>query len=89
MACAASQPRAKASDARKRTDLAIQGIQTQLKEVLLAHHATIRELEKRVTQIQRKIKALDSSKKPTTSKKLSGIRKSKRKVKKRKPLRNK
>jgi hypothetical protein len=75
----------KHSDARKRTDLAIQGIQRQLKEVLLVHHTTIRELQKQVTQIQRKIKALDNSKKSTTSRKTSGIRKSKIKVKKRKP----
>jgi hypothetical protein len=79
----------KHSDARKRTDLAIQGIQTQLKEVLLVHHATIRDLEKQVTQIQRKIKALERSKRSTSSKKLGGIRKSKIKVKKKKPLRKK
>ena len=73
----------KHSDARKRTDLAIQGLQRQLKEVLLAHHANIRDLQKQVTQIQRKIKPLENSKKSTISKKSSGIRKS-NKVKKRK-----
>ena len=57
----------KHSDARKRTDLAIKDIQRQLKDILLVHHATIRDLQKQVTQIQRKISTIKNPKKHTSS----------------------
>jgi hypothetical protein len=63
----------KHSDARKRTDLAILDIRKELKDLLLVHHATIRDLKKQVLQMHRKIATIDSSKKSarvkTTAKK--------------------
>jgi hypothetical protein len=58
----------KHSDARKRTDLAILDIRKELKDLLLVHHATIRDLKKQVLQMHRKIATLDNSKKSTKSK---------------------
>ena len=55
------------SDARKRTDLAILDIRKELKDLLLVHHATIKDLKKQVSQMHRKIANLDSSKKSTRS----------------------
>ncbi len=55
------------SDARKRTDLAILDIRKELKDLLLVHHATIKDLKKQVSQMHRKIATLDSSKKSTRS----------------------
>jgi hypothetical protein len=66
------------SNARRRTDLAIQGIQRQLKDLLPVHHTTIRDLQKQVTQLQRKMVTLDGSKKSSTSKKTGSMRKGKR-----------
>lgn len=78
----------KHSDARKRTDLAILDIQKELKDLLLVHHATIKDLKKQVSQMHRKIATLDSSKKSTRSmtsgKKTASDRKSKKKSSKRK-----
>ena len=53
----------KHSDARKKTDLAILDIRKELKDLLLVHHATIKDLQKQVAQIHRKIATIDSSKK--------------------------
>jgi hypothetical protein len=58
----------KHSDARKRTDLAILDIRKELKNLLLVHHATTKDLKKQVSQMHRKIATLDSSKKSTKSK---------------------
>jgi hypothetical protein len=58
----------KHSDARKKTDLAILDIRKELKDLLLVHHATIKDLKKQVTQMQRKIATIDSSRKSTRAK---------------------
>jgi hypothetical protein len=58
----------KHSDARKKTDLAILDIRKELKDLLLIHHATIKDLQKQVTQMHRKIAIIDSSKKSTKAK---------------------
>lgn len=70
----------KHSDARKKTDLAILDIRKVLKDLLLVHHATIKDLQKQVTQMHRKIATIESkkstrsktsAKKTTSSKKTS------------------
>jgi hypothetical protein len=53
------------SEARKKTDSAILNIKKELKDLLLVHHATIKDLQKQVTQMHRKIATIDSSKKST------------------------
>ena len=58
----------KHSDARKKTDLAILDIRKELKDLLLIHHATIKDLQKQVTQMHRKIATIERSKKSTRSK---------------------
>jgi hypothetical protein len=69
----------KHSDARKRTDLAILDIRKELKDLLLVHHATIKDLKKQVSQMHRKIAILDSSKKSKTiGKKTASDRRSKK-----------
>ena len=80
------------SDARKKAEREILDIRKELKDVLLAHHATIKDLQKQVAQIHRKIATIDSSTKSTKSKttakkkvsgkKTSSSRKSKRKSRK-------
>jgi len=55
----------KHSDARKKTDLAILDIRKELKDLLLAHHSAIKDLQKQVTQMHRKIATINSSKKST------------------------
>ncbi|MGA7006973.1 MAG: hypothetical protein WBY28_07855, partial [Nitrososphaeraceae archaeon] len=40
----------------------------ELKDVLLAHHATIKNLQKQVAQMHKKIATIDSSRKATRSK---------------------
>ena len=45
----------KHSVARKKTDLAIRDIEKQLKGLLLSHHSAIKDLQKQVTLIQRKV----------------------------------
>ena len=52
----------KHSDARKKTDLAILNIRRELKDLLLVHHSTIRDLQKQVAQMHRKIATIDNSK---------------------------
>jgi hypothetical protein len=63
----------KNSDAQKKTNLAIVNIRRELKDLLLVHHSTIRDLQKQVSQMHRKIASIDSSKKSarvkTTAKK--------------------
>lgn len=51
------------SHARRKTDLAIKDIEHQLKDLLLVHHAAIRDLQKQVTQIRKRISTGDASKK--------------------------
>ena len=58
----------KHSDARKKTEREILDIKKELKDLLLAHHATIKDLQKQVAQMNRKIATIDSSKKSTKSK---------------------
>jgi hypothetical protein len=53
------------SDARKKTDSAILDIKKGLKDLLLAHHATIKDLQKQVSQMHRKISAIEKSRKST------------------------
>ena len=63
----------KHSDARKKTEREILDIRKELKDLLLVHHATIKDLQKQVAQMHRKIATIDSSKKSarvkTTAKK--------------------
>ncbi len=69
----------KHSDAIKKADLTILDIRKELKDLLLIHHATIKDLQKQVAQMHRKIATIDSSKKSikskTTGKKTGGIKK--------------
>ena len=58
----------KHSNARKKTDSAILDIRKELKDLLLVHHATIKDLKKQVAQMHRKIATLDSSRKSPRSK---------------------
>ncbi|MGA9217361.1 MAG: hypothetical protein WBZ50_01860, partial [Nitrososphaeraceae archaeon] len=79
----------KHSDARKKAERDILNIKKELKDVLLAHHATIKDLQKQVAQMHRKIATIDSSKtsarvkttakKTTRNKKTSSSIKSKKK----------
>ena len=79
----------KHSDARKKADREILDIRKELKDVLLVHHATIKDLQKQVAQMHRKIATIDSSKKSTRvkttakkttrNKKTSSSKKSKKK----------
>jgi hypothetical protein len=68
----------KNSDARKKTDLAIINIRRELKDLLLAHHSTIRDLQKQMTQMGRKISTLEKFGK-STKVKTSGMKTSSKK----------
>ena len=65
----------KNSDARKKAEREILDMRKELKNVLLVHHATIKDLQKQVAQMHRKIATIDNSKKTarvkTTAKKTS------------------
>lgn len=84
----------KHSDARKKTDSAILDIRKELKDLLLIHHATIKDLQKQMTQMRRKIVTIENSRKSTklkisgkktsTGKKTSSNKKSKKKTNKKK-----
>jgi hypothetical protein len=69
----------KHSDARKKAEHEILDIRKELKDLLLVHHATIKDLRKQVAQMHRKIATIDSSKKSTkvktTGKKTTRVRK--------------
>ena len=82
----------KHSDARKKTEREILDIRKELKDLLLVHHAAIKDLQKlqkQVAQMHRKIASMDSSnksakvkttaKKTTLKKKTSSNSKSKKK----------
>ena len=79
----------KHSDARKKAEREILDIRKELKDLLLVHHATIKDLQKQVVQMHRKIASIDSSKnsakvkttvrKTSTGKKTPSNRKSKKK----------
>ena len=58
----------KHSDARKKAEREILDIRKELKDVLLAHHATIKELQKQVAQMHRKIATIENSRKTTNVK---------------------
>jgi ribosomal protein S13 len=74
----------KNSDARKKTDSAILDIRKELKDLLLIHHATIKDLQKQMTQMRRKIVTIENSRKSTklkiSGKKTSSNKKSKKKT---------
>ena len=55
----------KHSDARKKTDSAILDIRKELKDLLLIHHATIKDLQKQIVQMHRKIVTIENSRKST------------------------
>ncbi|MFZ0405450.1 MAG: hypothetical protein WAL79_06475, partial [Nitrososphaeraceae archaeon] len=84
----------KHSDARKKTDSAILDIRKELKDLLLIHHASIKDLQKQMTQMRRKIVTIENSRKSTklkisdkktsTGKKTSSNKKSKMKTNKKK-----
>lgn len=59
----------KHSDARKKTDSAILNIRKELKDLLLIHHASIKDLQEQVTQMHKKILTLENSRKTTKVKK--------------------
>jgi len=73
----------KHSDARKNAEREILDIRKELKDLLLVHHATIKDLQKQVSQMHRKIATIDSSRKSTkvktSAKKTSTSKKSKKK----------
>jgi hypothetical protein len=68
----------KHSDARKKTDLAIINIRRELKDLLLAHHSTIRDLQKQMAQMGRKISTREKFGK-STKVKTSGMKTSSKK----------
>ncbi len=70
----------KHSDARKKAEREILGIKKELKDLLLAHHAMIKDLQKQVAQIHRKIATIDSSRKSTRSKKTGNKTASRKKI---------
>jgi hypothetical protein len=74
----------KHSDARKNAEREILDIRKELKDLLLVHHATIKDLQKQVSQMHRKIATIDTSKKSTrvktNAKKTSGSKKRKKKI---------
>jgi hypothetical protein len=74
----------KHSDARKNAEREILDIRKELKDLLLVHHATIKDLQKQVSQMHRKIATIDTSKKSTrvktNAKKTSGSKKTKNKI---------
>ena len=84
----------KHSDARKKAEREILDIRKELKDLLLVHHATIKDLQKQVAQMHRKIASIDSSNKSakvkttvrkiSTGKKTPSNRKSKKKSSQRK-----
>ena len=53
----------KHSDARKKAEREILDIRKELKDLLLVHHATIKDLQKQVSQMHRKIATIDISRK--------------------------
>jgi hypothetical protein len=79
----------KHSDARMKAEREILDIRKELKDLLLVHHATIKDLKKQVAQMHRKIVTIESSKKSakvkttakktTRNKKTSSSMKSKKK----------
>ena len=74
----------KHSDARKNAEREILDIRKELKDLLLVHHATIKDFQKQVSQMHRKIATIDTSKKSTRvktyAKKTSGSKKTKKKI---------
>ena len=70
----------KHSDARKKTDLAIINIRRELKDLLLVHRSTIRDLQKQMAQMGIKISTLEKFGK-STKVKTSGMKTSSSKKK--------
>jgi hypothetical protein len=58
----------KHSDARKKVEREILDIRKELKDLLLVHHATIKDLQKQVAQMHRKIATIENSRKTTNVK---------------------
>ena len=73
----------KHSDARKKTEREIIDIRKELKDLLLAHHATIKDLKKQVSQMHRKIATIEKSRK-SRKEKVSGNKASSNKESKKK-----
>jgi hypothetical protein len=71
----------KHSDARKKTDLAVKDIEKLLKDLLLAHHSAIKDLQKQVNNMHRKISTIESrkSRSKITAKKVKDNKKTKSK----------
>ena len=53
----------------RKAEREILDIRKELKDLLLVHHATIKDLQKQVAQMHRKIATIDSSKKSAKVKK--------------------
>ncbi len=75
-------------DARKKAEREILDIRRELKDLLLTHHATIKDLQKQVAQMHRKIATIDISKTSarvkTTAKKTTRNRKTSSSIKSKK-----
>ncbi len=77
----------KHSDARKKAEREILDIRKELKDLLLVHHASIKDLQKQMTQMHKKITTIENSRKTTNvnakktsaGKKTSSSKKSKKK----------
>jgi hypothetical protein len=71
------------SDAQKKAEREILDIRKELKDLLLVHRATIKDLQKQVTQLHKKIVTIDRSsisrKVKTSDKKTSSSKRSKKK----------
>ena len=70
----------KHSEARKKAEREIFDIRKELKDLLLVHHATIKDLQKQVAQMHRKIASIDGSRKATRSKTTSKKTASRKKI---------
>jgi hypothetical protein len=76
----------KHSDARKKAEREILDIKKELKDLLLAHHATIKDLQKQVAQMHKKIATIDSSKKSTRVKTTAKLTTRNKKTPSKKPI---
>jgi len=76
----------KHTDARKKAEREILDIRKQLKDLLLVHHASIKNLQKQVAQMHRKIATIDSSRKTTKIKTTGKKPTHKKKTSSKKPI---
>ncbi len=71
----------KHSDARRKTELAVKDIEKQLKDLLLSHHSAIKDLQKQVNNMHRRIATIEprkSTRSKTTAKKTTASKKRKK-----------